>query len=86
MKDDDLLFALGRGEHLTMERIANLLIPLMGAIYSKQLLAEQEGEPLELSAAFRAVVRDIFKLSSEVVSLDKELAKRKKDGGDGMIQ
>lgn len=85
MKEDDLLFALGKGESLSMERVANLLIPLMGAIYTKQQLAEQAGTPMELPEAFRAVVKDIFLLSSEVVALDKKISKRKQSVDDDLI-
>jgi len=78
-------FFFGGDEQLSVDRVANLLIPLMGAIYGKQQVAELQGDSLTLSESFRAVVRDILTLSTEIVQLDQEIRNKEGNGDTELV-
>lgn len=72
-------FFLGGEKNLSVDRVANLVIPLMSAVYAKQQLALQEEKELTLSQGFRAVVKDIMSLSHDIVTLDKEIRQKEEE-------
>lgn len=78
-------FLFGEKENLTPDRVANLLIPLMGAVYAKQQLALLKDEELSLSDGFRAVVKDILVLSKEVSTMEREVRRRLDDTDPDLV-